>query len=840
MASHSIGSATRWLRPIPFLAIAFLAIGFVAWDQTSTGQTAIGQEPARLETPQRIEFNRDIRPILSENCFYCHGPDAQHRQADLRLDRSEEAIKAAAILPGKASESTLIRRIVSDDADLLMPPGDSNKKLTDAQKSLLRDWIDQGAEYQNHWAYEPPSRSIGPSGPSDSIDALVEEQLAPRGLKPAEQADPRTLVRRLYYDLIGLPPSPELVEAFVANPTEQAYSDLVESLLANPHYGERMAVGWLDIVRFADTIGYHSDNPRNIWPYRDYVIRSFNSDKPFDRFTLEQIAGDLLPDADQETRVGSAFNRLILSTEEGGAQNKDYEARMLADRVRAIGTVWLGQTIACAQCHDHKYDPITMKDFYSLGAFFSDIQEPIVGAREEGLAILEPLDHQRLAELDKGIEEATQELNALKNSESQTESQSELQSAQDAIKTAQEKLENIRKKRDAFHKSLPKCLVTQASPNPRTVRLLPRGNWMDESGPLMQPALPDYLRTPPSLANQNLTKETSHASERSLNRLDLAAWLVSKENPLTARVTMNRLWKHFFGTGLSKVLDDLGTQGEVPVNPKLLDQLACEFIDSGWSFKHMVRAIVLSRTYRQSSQADASAMSLDPLNRWTARQSPFRMDAEFVRDYALEHAGLLATSIGGRSAKPYQPDGYWDSLNFPTRTYTPDASDQQYRRGLYTWWQRTFLHPSLMAFDAPSREECCAERNRSNLPQQALVLLNDPTYVEAARGLAHRTLTNRSALTDPQRLEWMFTQVLCRRPSRSEQEALLDLLDKQRVNYRANPESALRLGQTGLFQPGQSQLGQSQPSQSIDPIESAAWTHPARVLLNLHETITRN
>jgi hypothetical protein len=822
MAPHSIGSATRWLRPIPFLVIAFLAIGFVAWDQTSKGQTAFGQEPSRLETPQRIEFNRDIRPILSENCFYCHGPDAQHRQADLRLDRSEEAIEAAAILPGKASESTLIHRILSDDADLLMPPGGSNKKLTDAQKSLLRDWIDQGAEYQNHWAYEPPTRAIGSrgqSGASDSVDALVAEQLAPKGLKPAEQADPRTLVRRLYYDLIGLPPSPELVEAFVANPTEQAYTDLVESLLANPHFGERMAVGWLDIVRFADTIGYHSDNPRNIWPYRDYVIRSFNSDKPFDRFTLEQIAGDLLPDADQETRIGSAFNRLILSTEEGGAQSKDYEARMLADRVRAIGTVWLGQTIACAQCHDHKYDPITMKDFYSLGAFFSDIQEPIVGAREEGLAILEPLDHQRLAELDQAIEEATQKLNALKNSDSKTESQA-----------AQEQMEKARKTRDAFYKSLPKCLVTQASPNPRTVRLLPRGNWMDESGPLMHPALPDYLLKAPSPANQNLAQETPHASERSLNRLDLAAWLVSKENPLTARVTMNRLWKHFFGTGLSKVLDDLGTQGETPVNPKLLDQLACEFIDSGWSFKHMVRAIVLSRTYRQSSQADASALALDPLNRWTARQSPFRMDAEFVRDYALEHAGLLARSIGGRSAKPYQPDGYWDSLNFPTRTYTPDASDQQYRRGLYTWWQRTFLHPSLMAFDAPSREECCAERNRSNLPQQALVLLNDPTYVEAARGLAHRTLTNRSALTDPERIEWMFTQVLCRQPSRSEQNALLELLDKQRVNYRANPDSALRLGQTGLFQPGQ----------SIDPTEWAAWTHPARVLLNLHETITRN
>jgi hypothetical protein len=500
---------------------------------------------------------------------------------------------------------------------------------------------------------------------------------------------------------------------------------------------------------------------------------------------------------------------------------------MLADRVRAIGTVWLGQTIACAQCHDHKYDPITMKDFYSLGAFFSDIQEPIVGAREEGLAILEPLDHQRLAELDQAIEEATQKLNALKYSDSQNESQA-----------AQEQMEKARKTRDAFYKSLPKCLVTQASPNPRTVRLLPRGNWMDESGPRMHPALPDYLLKTPSPANQNLANqnpadqslagETPHASERSLNRIDLAAWLVSKENPLTARVTMNRLWKHFFGTGLSKVLDDLGTQGETPVNPKLLDQLACEFMGSGWSFKHMVRAIVLSRTYRQSSQADASALALDPLNRWTARQSPFRMDAEFVRDYALEHAGLLARSIGGRSAKPYQPDGYWDSLNFPTRTYTPDASDQQYRRGLYTWWQRTFLHPSLMAFDAPSREECCAERNRSNLPQQALVLLNDPTYVEAARVFASDILRTGGA-DDLMRLNYAYRKAIARQVLPEEIPPLKELLDLAKSEFLQDPQRTTAFLSVGTLP----------PASELNPSELAAWTVVCSAILNLDETITK-
>lgn len=788
--SHLVSSLACWLLYL---------LGSVAWSQS-------------------IEFNRDIRPILAENCFYCHGPDAQQRQADLRLDLRDEAIRTGAFQPGNPADSKLIERIFSVDPQEVMPPADSNKKLSETQRALLKEWIDQGAQYQTHWAYQTPKRpaSLAQASldPSSSIDALVDELINSKGLTRAKRADPRTLIRRVYYDLIGLAPSPEQVAAFEADPSQKAYAELIESLLANPHFGERMAVDWLDVVRFADTIGYHSDNPRNVWPYRDYVIASFNSGKPFDRFTLEQIAGDLLPDSDQEALIGSAFNRLILSTEEGGAQPKDYEARMLADRVRAIGTVWLGQTTGCAQCHDHKYDPITSNDFYALGAFFADIQEPIVGAREEGLAIMDPNEKARLSQLDDAVEKASQELKEL-----------DIKGSENAdSQAAKDRLDKAKKQRDAFAKSLPKCLVTKATPNKRTVRILPRGNWMDDSGPVIKPALPQYLM--PSDA----TKASSEQSSlENLTRLDLARWLVSAENPLTARVTMNRLWKHFFGTGLSKVLDDLGTQGELPANPKLLDYLACEFMESGWDFKHMVRAIVLSNTYQQSCETEPNNIALDPLNRLTARQSPFRFDAEFIRDYALQSAGLLSTKIGGPSAKPYQPEGYWDALNFPTRSYAPDKGPNQYRRGLYTWWQRSYLHPSLLAFDAPSREECCAERTCSNIPQQALVLLNDPTYIEAARGLATRTLETTTT-SNNQRLDWMFAQVLQRKASPTEQTALLDLLDQQYQYYKEHPDSATKLIQTGAFQ----------PTQPPDPIELSAWTHLARVLLNLHETITRN
>ena len=829
----------------------------------------IGGAPASANAgPAKVEFNRDVRPILSDNCFLCHGPDRNRRKGDLRLDLRDEAVRAEAFVPGKPDQSALMERILTGNPAEQMPPPKANKKLTERQKEILRRWIEQGAEYQQHWAYEKPVKAQISAG-QNGVDVLVQRRLAEIGLKPSPEADRRTLIRRLASDLLGLPPAPEEVRAFVDDRSPGAYERQVERVLASPHYGERMAISWLDVVRFADTIGYHSDNPRNVWPYRDWVIRSFNANKPFDRFTLEQVAGDLLPDASVDSRVGSAFNLLLLSTEEGGAQAKDYEARMLTDRVRAIGTAWLGQTTGCSQCHDHKFDPFTTRDFYSLGAFFADIREPIIGQREDGMVVTSPDDEKTLARLDAAVAEAKTRLDAvtprLDAAQQQWEADvisyamtlSELardSRATDADKaTARQVLAALKKsapardpnereatrtyfrakatalfqaERDAlaragrdrktFHDGLPKCLVSVSSQNKRTVRILPRGNWMNESGEVVKPALPHYLPRP-------------EIRGRELSRLDLARWLVARENPLTARTVMNRLWKQLFGTGLSKQLDDLGAQGEPPLNPALLDWLACEFMDSGWDMKHMVRTIVTSATYKQTSIATPQLLAADPLNRELARQSAFRVDAELVRDNALAVSGLLVSKLGGPSVKPYQPDGYWENLNFPPRQYVADRGASQYRRGLYTWWQRTFPHPSLIAFDAPNREECCAERNRSNIPQQALVLLNDPSYVEAARAFAARVLSECKDNSDA-RISRAWQLALQRDPRPEEMKTARDLLGKHLAIYRANPDAARLLLKAG-FAPS---------PEPLDAAELAAWTHVARVLLNLHETITRS
>jgi len=822
---------------------------------------------AEPPVPAKVEFNRDVRPILSDNCFYCHGPDPKHREAELRLDVRDEAVKAKAFVPGNVKDSELIARILTDDADDLMPPPDSHKKLTARQKNILKAWIGQGAEYQRHWAYEKPVKAAIPAG-ENGVDVLVRKRLAEIGLKPSAEADRRTLIRRLYSDLLGLPPKPEEVAAFEGDKSPGAWERLVERVLGNPHYGERMAMGWLDVVRFADTIGYHSDNPRNVWPYRDWVIKSFNDNKRFDRFTLEQVAGDLLPDASRESRVGSAFNRLLLSTEEGGAQAKDYEARMLTDRVRAIGAAWMGQTTGCGQCHDHKFDPWTMRDFYSMGAFFADIKEPILGRREDGMIVAAAVEERKLAELDAALAEARKKLAAVQPkidaaqkawvaslAEGKTSlpgpagagkvSEADKKAAQQvaAIVRKPEKEWNAKQRqavqdyfrnkvnmefkaetdavakaeqaRKAFYDPLPKCIVSVSSETKRVVRILPRGNWMDESGEVMKPALPQYLPRP-------------RIEGRDLTRLDLAQWLVSKDNPLTARTVMNRLWAQFFGTGISKVLSDLGAQGEPPVNGPLLDWLACEFMDTGWDMKHMVRVIVTSRTYKQVSIAGRELAAADPYNRELARQSRFRVDAELVRDNALAVSGLLVPKIGGPSAKPYQPERYWENLNFPTREWQNDSGEGLYRRGLYTWWQRTFLHPSLLAFDAPSREECCSERNRSNIPQQALVLLNDPTYVEAARVFAARILGECKGDTG-RRIAWAWQQALQRDPDAEERKTVASLLERHLADYRKDAAAAESLLKTGA----------APIPQGLDKAELAAWTHVARVLLNLHETITR-
>ncbi len=666
--------------------------------------------------------------------------------------------------------------------------------------------IAKAVEFRGHWAYLPPRKGAVPPG-RNPIDYLVRSRLIEHSLEPSPEADRFVLARRLHFDLVGLPPKPEEVAEFERVSFPAGYDRRVDRLMASPNYGERMAIGWLDVVRFADTIGYHSDTPRNIWPYRDYVIRSFNQNMPFDRFTREQLAGDLLPDPAIGQKVASGFNRLLRTTEEGGAQPKDYEARQLTDRVRAVGAVWLGQTLGCAQCHDHKFDPITMRDFYSLGAIFADVKEASIGRREEGMFVPNEAQASELARHEQEVARRQQEVLLTEFKEPSPERVDR-----------RKRLADAKKARTDFEATVPRTLITERAGEPRTVRILPRGNWMIETGDIVDPALPAFLVT-----------AARNASSRRLNRLDLANWLVSRDNPLTARVVMNRLWKQFFGIGLSKVLDDLGAQGEVPPNQPLLDWLACEFMDSGWDMKHMVRLLVTSATYRQTSIPTRELLELDLDNRLVARQGRWRFEAELVRDNALSLAGLLDSTIGGPSAKPYQPDGYWENLNFPTRKYERSTGANQYRRGLYTWWQRTFLHPSMVAFDAPSREECAADRGRSNIPQQALALLHDPTYVEAARAFAMRILRECSG-DDAARITWAWRQALSRAAQPDEIATLRRLLDKHRGQYQQDRFAAAAY----------LKVGETPPPADLDAAELAAWTNVARALLNLHETITRS
>ncbi len=979
-----------------------------------------------------VNYSEQIKPILSGRCYACHGPDAAQRKADLELHVRDKAIRDA-IVPGDADGSPLVERLTSPDPDVRMPPPDSKKPpLTAEEIELVKRWIDEGAKFDAHWSYVKPRRAALPAvknqaWPRNAIDYFIASRREEHGLIPAPEADRRTLIRRLSFDLIGLPPQPAVIAAFLADPGGNAYEELVDRLLASPQFGERMAAYWLDVVRYADSGGYHSDNDRQVWLYRDYVIAAFNGDMPFDRFTIEQLAGDLLPEATRQQRIASGYNRLLQTTEEGGAQPKEYTAKYSADRVRNTAAAWLGATLGCAECHDHKFDPYTTKDFYSMAAFFADISERAVGRQEQtplptaeqetqierldgdiaqvraeigqprpelaaaqeawerelrdrklawttlnvqasgspggasfqslddgsilatgaspekdtyllsaplalsgvtalrlevlpddslpahgpgragngnfvlheievsvsgaavawsavsashsqdgwpatgaadgkpktgwailpqvgksnelvlessadlgGAAMLSVKLHQNyggghtlgrfrlsattsprpvraagVEALPKDVADALAIDSAARSDEQKRTIEAHYRTIAPLLKPLRDKLATLEKQKDEIVKSAPTSLVSM-SVEPRRVRVLPRGNWLDDSGEVMSPATPAFL---PGLG----------VHDRRPSRLDLARWLVSPENPLVARVFVNRLWKLCFGQGIVRTLDDFGTQGAWPLHPQLLDWLAVEFIESGWDIKHMLRLMVSSSTYRQSSDA-SGARQRDPGNQWLARQNRFRLDAEMVRDNALAVSGLLSTKIGGPSVKPYQPAGYWMHLNFPTREWSPDHGENQHRRGLYTWWQRTFLHPSLSAFDASSREECTVERPRSNTPLQALVLLNDPTYVEAARVLAARVI--REAPADATgRVSFAWQRALGREAAPDELRALVALYDKTQQAYAADLAAAgevLRNGET-----------QSDGTSAANALELAAWTAVCRAILNLHESVTR-
>ncbi|HEY0548772.1 MAG TPA: PSD1 and planctomycete cytochrome C domain-containing protein [Verrucomicrobiae bacterium] len=1018
-----------------------------------------------------LSFNRDVRPILSDNCFRCHGSDKNARKAKLRLDVRDVAIEKEAFVPGKPDESELVKRVFTTNEDDLMPPPDSHKKLTAAQKEILKRWVAEGAVYEPHWSFINPVRPEVPkvqsptSKVANPIDAFVLAQLEAKKIKSSPEADRRTLLRRLSLDLTGLPPTPEEVAAFVNDESTNAYEKRVERLLASPHFGERMAVPWLDVVRFADTVGYHGDQNVNVFPYRDYVINAFNKNKPFDQFTIEQLAGDLLPNSTVEQRVATGFNRLNMVTREGGAQPKEYMAKYGADRARTVGMVWLGLTVGCAECHDHKFDPFSTKDFYSLKAFFADVRQwgvysdykytpnpdlkgwdndhpfppeevvaspylqrrieklreqigllaneaaekrpadvsawatsvrealekssdgwlaprPIVtvltnvtvatnklkltnlvaatesspaltnvtnqitfktnstvttnfvvqadgsllfGAKPDGNAIslklsagflaalrLEAIPHEKhggsVFRGNKGS--ATVQLSAsLKRAGEKKETKlafyhadadhKELRYAngydiigtKDTWKLARDRAKekqtgvwlfdppmvvtegdtlvlNIKTNAvgslrvsvsplasenplakfqlpdsklelnrtwfisaapDArafteykkLHREILECRagkspsVVTVAWKPDTTRVLPRGNWQSEDGDIVEPAPPHFLPQP------------AHDSSNRLTRLDLARWIVSSDNPLTARTVVNRFWKQFFGIALANPVDDLGLQGEPPSHPELLDWLAVEFREKNWDVKNIVRQIVTSATYKQSSKLRPELRDLDPNNRLLASQNPRRLDAEFVRDNALAISGLLNPEVGGPSAYPYQPANYYVNLQFPDRDYFPSKDERQYRRGVYAHWQRTFLQPMLANFDAPSREECTALRPVSNTPQQALTLLNDPSFVEAARVLAEKVL-KAPAKSDDERLDFIYGRALGRGIKRTELASLKKFLTAQREHLQSDKDEAVKIEKVGL----------APVAEDADAIELGAWTSVCRVVLNLHETIS--
>ncbi len=810
---------------------------------------------AATAADEPIRFNRDVRPILSDACFACHGPDARKRKADLRFDvekiaKGKAASGETAIVPGDSGKSELLKRLVATD-ESHMPPVESGKKLTPDQMTTLKKWIDQGAKWEDHWAYTPISKTAPPATGGSAIDAFILAKLTAKGLKPSAETDRVTLLRRLSFDLTGLPPTPKEVEDFIADKSPNAYEKQVDRLLASRHYGERMAMFWLDVVRYADSVGYHGDQVVSVWPFRDYVIKSFNDNKRFDVFTKEQLAGDLLPNPTVEQKVASGYNRLGMMSAEGGVQPKEYLAKYAAERVRAVSGGWLGLTTGCAECHDHKFDPISAKDFYRLEAFFADIQEQglydgnnfgskmrvATAAQEQQLADAEArltavkallaISVKTLADQQAAWEKTATadaklpaDVKAALAVPSEKRSDTQRQKVADhfakvAPELADERqsLAKAEKLRNDLAAKLPTTLVTVAVA-PRTIRVLKRGNWMDDSGEVVQPGTLTGL--------SELPKKDGRS-----NRADLADWLVSKDNPLTARVLANRLWKLYFGAGLARKLDDLGSQGEPPSHPELLDYLAANLRDA-WDIKAFVKTLVMSGTYRQSSLASADLREKDPFNLWLARQSRWRLDAEMVRDNALATAGLLSPKLGGPSVKPYQPRGYWSFLNFPAREWQDDSGDSLYRRGLYTHWQRQYLHPALLAFDAPSREECTTDRVRSNTPLQSLVLLNAPEFVEAARVFAEAVM--KSGVATDARFDFAFRQALSRPAKLAEKVALAELLKKHTADFKADTKAAKELLSTG-----------ARPADpKLDPAELAAWTNVTRAILNLHAGVTRN
>ena len=997
-----------------------------------------------LAAPETIDFNRDIRPILSENCYHCHGPDENTRDADFRLDVEADAKKDlggyVAIKPGDPENSELWWRVDTDDPDEIMPPPKSKRVLTASQKDLLKRWIESGGEYDEHWAYRKPSRPETPESAGrrgGAIDHFVLQRLKKEGLSLSSAADRRTLLRRVSLDLTGLPPTPDEIEAFLADSSEAAFETVVDRLLASDRFGEHWARPWLDLARYADSNGFQADQLRDSWAYRDWVINALNSNMPFDQFTIEQLAGDLLPNATLEQKIATGFHRTVTCNVEAGVHPEENRTNQVVDRVNTTGTVWLGATLECAQCHDHKYDPFTMKDYYQVFAYFNQTPVEVRNPSGKGVSFdfygpkMElPLEPEQQKEREKLLEEqasakrvlARMKKEALKDRESQLaalrKGQKEEPSWQVAeiVSVESNSGESFENREDGSVLVLGEVpdksiyTVTLESPGGKIgairvealrndqlpgggpgrgdpvrrnfilseidleVRGKPaklasatadfsqtkwevakaidgdrktgwaispqfdRGHWAafglvkpvnskvgdtlvvrldqqfgtgrtignfrisvaerepvsgqlpDDIAELLTKAklsakektsLDDFLAArdpevrrletelkeiqvalkeiePPStlvMVEREEPRET-HIMERGeylspqekvepgtpatlppidpdlpKNRLGFAQWLVDEENPLVARVTVNRWWSRIFGHGIVKTLEDFGTQSEPPTHPEMLDWLAVEFMDSGWDMKHVLKEIVMSETYQQESRLTPELAEADPDNRLYGRGPRFRLSAETIRDNALTVSGLLSTKMHGPPVMPYQPPGIWRQVGRNEPKWVEEADEDRWRRGVYIVWRRAAPYPSFVNFDGTDRSACVVDRARTNTPLQALTLLNDPAYVEMALALADRVLRENPTAETEARIDRAFEMVLGRPAKASERATLAALVDRRMSLYEKNADEAQELidGAKGYFR----------PTESIAVSELAAWFFVANTLLNLDETVTK-
>lgn len=746
------------------------------------------QENRVARSNDSIDFNIHIRPILSDRCFKCHGPDAGQRKANLRLDLRENALahlkdnpNAFVIVPGDASKSELFRRISAHDTAEIMPPPRSNLKLSETEIALIGKWIDQGATYKKHWAFITPRQATIPTvddgaWPRNELDYFTLAAIEGAGLEPNPEADKERLLKRLCLDITGLPPSLEWQEKFMRDTSPNAYENAVDELLAQPQYGERMAAYWMDVARYADSHGYQDDGLRTMWPWRDWVIHAFNENYPYDRFVTWQLAGDLLPNATKEQVLATGFNRNHKITQEGGVIQEEYRIEYVTDRTNTFGKAFLALTFECAHCHDHKYDPISQKDYYSTFAFFNQVPEK---------GLVGDITLASLADPPK-IRFTTEEI---------------------------QKIYTYIHKKDT---AAVEVMVMQDSSARRPTHILKRGVY-DAPGERVSFGVPTAI-----LPYDTLVYGT--------NRLGLARWLFDKKNPLTSRVFVNRIWQEFFGRGLVKTSGDFGMQGEMPSHPELLDWLAVDFMNNGWNIKRLIRQIVTSSTYRQSSVVDKDKLATDPENILLSRGPRLRLSAEAVRDLALASSGLLIKEIGGPSMKVYQPKGIWESATSGRGVlarYVQDHGQDLYRRGLYSFIKRTVPPPGMLMFDASNRDQCEVKRLRTNTPLQALLLLNDPTILEASRVFAQRLLKEKSGNTE--KISKAFRAIVCRDARPEELDVLTRYFEEEKTKFTNTPEKARQLVKFGEY-----------PLDAVDVTTLAALMQVVHTIYNMEESITKS